>query len=460
MRGRDLRLAMLLCFAWLGCAAARAEETEVSRQPPRPPASPLLRALAQSAGTPVDAVLQQDDSLPARLLALRLLPADPAMTPAVQKLGRLSFLRHLADTPKLGPADAPAVESFFSDLCDEWEAGDHRVDEPLLQAFRHAVSRHPLPALQIRASVRLAAWLWQKSCPIAGHDGACIERYDAWPQCLAARAELTRATKQKYPTADIELVDPCTEGPQFAYRVFPRNQRLASEAQQLLQSTLALAARRKILPQHPDDALADALAHAKFLRLEPHFEAQLAQPRYPGCPTQLDPGMALRLDRDDRTLFKHSAAQTWRWLQQRYGQFKSLRSVHERLYGPVLAFPGTQWEVAAHARIGEMLLDLATQIQGCQGVRVQPNRVSRAAETLVDCGSDDDMFAKPASEHLAECASWPREQGGLSQPVRAFCLDGLRSLIRFERRGLPEFLPPPPTSAPPTLDTAPVAPSL
>ncbi|HNN97434.1 MAG TPA: hypothetical protein PKI03_34435, partial [Pseudomonadota bacterium] len=68
--------------------------------------------------------------------------------------------------------------------------------------------------------------------------------------------------------------------------------------------------------------------------------------------------------------------------------------------------------------------------------------------------------AKPASEHLAECASWPREQGGLSQPVRAFCLDGLRSLIRFERRGLPEFLPPPPTSAPPTLDTAPVAPSL
>lgn len=447
---------MLLCFAWLGCAATGMQETELSRQPVQPAASSLLRALTER--TPSDTVLQKDDSLPARLLALRLLPANPATTPTMKRQARLSFLRQLAETPELGPQDGPAIASFFSDLCDEWESAEGRVDEPLLQGFRHAVSRHPLPVLQIRASVRLAAWLWQESCPITGHDGACIERYDAWPLCQAAQAELVRATKQKYPTAEVELLDPCTSGPQLAYRVFPRHRRLANEAQHLLQSTLAMAARRGIAPQRPDDALADALAHAEFLRLEPHFEAQLAQPRYPGCPAQLDPWMALRHDRADMKLFRRAAAQILHWLQQRYGAPPFIGLVDEQRYAPVLAFPSTQWAAAAHARIAQLLLDLATQLQGCQGVKVRRDPLFRGAVSYGGCGdSDQERIAKLASEHLSECASWPREQGGLSQPVRAFCLDGLRSVERYEWRGLSEFLPPPPTSAPPTLDTAPVA---
>ncbi len=456
-------LCVLLAVELLSCAAMGPADRELCRPMRVPPRGPILGRLSSSAAT-MPTPTSDDDSLPAQLLSLQLLPADPATTPEVRLAAMLRFLRQVAETPSLSPADAQAVERFFDEFLDERDAAAARQFEALLRGFRHALSRHGQPALQLRAMVRLAAWLWEKSCPISGSDGACIERRDVWPACVAARGELLQETRRRNPTAYVDLLDPCTSGPQYGYRVVARKRELAAEAQSLLRSALLLARRARLTPQHPDDALAEALAHAEFLRLEPHFEEQLSQPHWPGSPGRLDPLQPIQRFPGPRRLRERVWSRMKTWLKRRLGVSELFGVVDERRYEPVLAYAQTRWGAAGHARVAQLLIDLAAQMQGCSGVNVSPpppGYPDPAAwphsfrESYPHCGDSPlELLTNSAATHLVECERWLQQAGGGRDPVTDFCREVLPHLKPSEWPVMHELVPPPPAPALP-FDVAP-----
>lgn len=456
-------LCVLLAVELLSCAAMGPADRELCRPMRVPPRGPILGRLSSSAAT-MPTPTSDDDSLPAQLLSLQLLPADPATTPEVRLAAMLRFLRQVAETPSLSPADAQAVERFFDEFLDERDAAAARQFEALLRGFRHALSRHGQPALQLRAMVRLAAWLWEKSCPISGSDGACIERRDVWPACVAARGELLQETRRRNPTAYVDLLDPCTSGPQYGYRVVARKRELAAEAQSLLRSALLLARRARLTPQHPDDALAEALAHAEFLRLEPHFEEQLSQPHWPGSPGRLDPLQPVYSSPQQRRATEQIQARLKRWLRRRFVVPELIGQFSERKYRAVFGYPQTHWATAAHARVGQLLIDLGTQLLGCAGVHMMPPPPgypdpaawpSSFRDAYVNClASPAEDLTEATIAHLGECELRRRGAGGERDPVTDFCREVLPHLKPSEWPVMHELVPPPPAPALP-FDVAP-----
>ncbi len=467
-RGKMCWLTEFLRGAVTGCLVASllssCAATEPEYSPLVRPAHPILWALAQTEQPPHAVVLQQDDSLAAQLAALRLLPADPAATPAARQASMLRFLHQLAEQPELSPPDERAAEEFFVDILDGQDAAAGLADESMLRAFLHALAHHTLPALQVRAMVRLAAWLWQESCPIAGDDGACIQRKNVWPQCQAAQRALLQQTRQRYPNSRVDLLDPCTAGPRYSYAVIPRNPAQASEAQRLLQSALDMARRHHLVPLRPDDDLASALAHAHFLRLEPHFEDQLSQPQWPGSPASIDPLLPvlgpppLGKGSGERVLHRIRG-----WLERRTGVVALFGEVNERLYPWAFIYPQTRWAAAAHARMGQLQLDLATQLVGCQGVTVMPPPPGMSnpgewptlwRDSYVHCGdSIDAPLLERAEDHFRECELRSGMYDSPSEPLTALCREGLSTL---EWPSVHEIRPQP-TSVALTLDRAPIA---
>lgn len=422
----------------LGCEAGRPAPGEVCVATISRPQSPILRRLLAGAADEDRGGPLADDRLSAQLLALQCMPADEQATLATRLSALRKFLRQLSETPELTAEDATAVERFFEEMLDEPDAAMGPHYESLLRGFRHALSRHGLPGLQVRAAVRLSAWLWQRSCPIAGSDGACLERRDVWPACLVAQRELKERTQRRYPLARVELIDPCTSGPQYGYRVVRRYAGLASEAQHLAQAALALAERRALKPEHPDDALAEALAHAEFLRLEPEFERQLSQPQWPGSPGRLDPLQPILYSPIARRTRERVYARLQRWLRRRF-VVEELQGSHiERSYERVLAYPQTRWGAAGQARIGQLLIDLGTQLQGCARVSVlkpppgfwTPGEWSRLfRDAYVHCGDDPlESLSGAAANHLIGCELWLEQAGGRRDAVTDFCREVLPQL--------------------------------
>lgn len=457
-------LSLLMCLGHVGCEATSPADHAACLLPATRPASPLLRLLLHSEAPRPDPQTPADDSLTAQLLAMHVLAMDSAMTPVLRRQAILRFLRQVAETPQLSAEDESAIERFFAEILDETDVASASEFEPLLRGFRHALSRHDLPSLQIRATVRLAAWLWQKSCPVAGSDGACIERRDVWPACVAAQQALLQATRRRLPTKDVDLVDRCSHGPRYGYRVIARNPGLAADAQRLVQSALGEAARLRLRPQDPQDPLTDALAHAQFLRLEPHFEARLSQQHWSGSPGRIDPLQPIYVlppqPRTERRIY----ARMEHWLRQRYGSTEVYSLLDEQLYNPGFDDPQTHWAAAAHSRVGQLLIDLATQLVGCRGILVTappPGFPSSAKwpqarrESYPDCsGSPEERLTDAAANHLRACRRLIDQEGGSTDDVTEFCREALPTLAMREWADtLREIRPLPPSHAP-SLDIA------
>ena len=456
-------LSLLMCLA--GCEATNPADTAACLLPATPPASPFLRLLLHSEAPGPDPQALVDDSLTAQILALHVLAVDSAITPALRRQAVLRFLRQVAETPQLSAEDESAIERFFAEILDETDVASASEFEPLLRGFRHALSRHDLPSLQIRATVRLAAWLWQKSCPVAGSDGACIERRDVWPACVAAQQALLQATRRRFPNQRVDLVDRCSHGPRYSYRVIARNPSMAADAQGLVQRALGEAARLRLRPQDPQDPLTDALAHAQFLRLEPHFEARLSQRHWSGSPGRIDPLQPIYVlppqPRTERRIY----ARMEHWLRQRYGSTEVYSLLDEELYSAVFDAPETHWAAAAHSRVGQLLIDLETQIVGCRGILVTapPPGTPRSAkwpqasrESFLDCGgSPEARLTDAAVSHLRTCRRLIDQEGGATDEVTEFCRESLPSLAISEWADTLREIRPLPSDHAPSLDIAP-----
>jgi hypothetical protein len=136
----------------------------------------------------------------------------------------------------------------------------------------------------------------------------------------------------------------------------------------------------------------------------------------------------------------------------------------ERIYERVLAYPQTHWGAAGQARIGQLLLDLATQLQGCVGVSVLPpppgistpgewSRMFR--DGFVHCSDGPfETLTNLTVEHLSGCELWLQQASGSSDAVTDFCREVLPTLRQVEWPRLHEVVPRP-VEPRPSLDVAP-----
>jgi hypothetical protein len=325
------------------------------------------------------------------------------------------------------PFEVQAAEDFLVDALDLNESVSDEVWQPFMRRYIQAMTSAGQSALRLRAQVRLAAHLWERSCPIAGQDGACIERSRA--ESLCRKASQGRVSELVETRGAKRVREFLCDLPRYVYRVHARNGVLAALAQGLIKDALHYAEGSKLIPQQPGDAIADALAHARFLQAEPYFEAALATTRYPGAPATLDPS---EWDPNNPKELKRAKDQFGRWWEKRLLNLSTLRdqAVLER----PLAYPETRWAIAAHARLGQLFMDITDQITACKPPALPPPPPPGMAASDWEnhfepsgcgCWVGDPPYVQKMNHHLQACSDLSMESL-LDTPQTRFCQEAVQ----------------------------------
>ena len=351
---------------------------------------------------------------------------------------------------------AVAARAFLTLVLEEeaWrQPGDF---EELLRRFVGEFSAVADARSLIRARVMLGIVLWNKSCPIAGDDGACIERKDgrrwvadriAEERAAADRAhEKWRERSSRYRCANRN----------FVYVVHSRNKAVAAEAQSLFSE--ALRGARSM--SNPDENTRHAIGEARFYRAEPNFEAALSDTLPEGLDfTPPDPYSPAAQQRRDKARLSRSIRLFTSWLNRRVrdpetrpsrpSRHDELPSIfgrdpvdHGPAYGPLLP-EGTPAGAASRARAGALFLDLVDQLEIAPVPRsprppegMSEEEFDRAFDGSYDgCGGGIDDRSEPIRRHAMElllaCA---RDPVGLSltDSRLGLCIDGPSALSPAE----------------------------
>lgn len=381
---------------------------------------------------PMDAAaeLEKEGSLASLVKAVLLRRASSAYDViAADDIDRA--IAKLTAARTLTPADAQAAADLLQDVLDLEDRVDEEIWQPRLLRFIRAMTNTGQYALRLRAQVRLAAHLWERSCPVVGQDGACIERMPAAASCTRSKqtrlAELV-ATKGARLQSPLEC-DP----PHYSYRVYARNKTLVDLAQGMLKDSLSQAAAAHVTPQKPGDEVDEALAHARFLLAEPYFEAALANVPYPGSPGVTNPQ---GYDPGNPRERKHAMQQYLRWWKQHAIDRQETLRHREQIESP-LAHPNTAWAVASRSRMAQLFLDAVDQTYGCYQPLIHgpPPRGIKPDDWAKGVGKGycggtfwtDLLFARPTQEYLEKCVESAAELL-IDTPQSRFCSEAAHQI--------------------------------
>lgn len=414
-----MRLSLRIGVSVVGLSALGQGEVAASSPP---------TALRIAARPPLEvaADLEKEGSLAALTRAVILRRAHWASDPGI--LADIERGLALLSAKKVSaPSEVQAAEEFLVDVLDLNELVSDEVWQPFMRRYIQAMASAGQSALRLRAQVRLAAHLWERSCPIAGQDGACIERSRA--ESLCRKAQQSRVSELVETRGAKWLRDFQCDLPRYVYRVHARNGVLAALAQGLIKDVLNHAEVSKLTPQRPGDAVADALAHARFLQAEPYFEAALATPRYPGAPAALDP---FEWDSNKPKAFKLAKDLFTRWWKKRLLNLSTLRN--QAVLERPLAYPETRWATAAHARLGQLFMDITDQLTACTPPALPPPPPPGMAASEWEkhfehsgcgCWVGDPPYVQNMSHHLQACSVLSTESL-LDTPQSRFCQEAVQ----------------------------------
>jgi hypothetical protein len=383
------RLAPWLLIALLSSGTARAAQ-------PDPLDFPARAAALEAAADPSS--LLEAASLRRALGQPELAAADTAR-----------FFAHLAKDPASSAQAASAYLDQLPDLIDPDPGLDTAPERAALRRFLASLPASPAhAALRARAEIRLAARLWDASCTLPVEkrsDVACIQRFDTGdkyqPLTPAERAAFLPRRLPPGPPPEF-----CAVRPSISYVVHPRLPALASEAQSLLARALRRAEALPNSAQSPQ--LQDALAQARFLRAEPHFEAAL---------TRTLPPEYRFLDHVPKHRLRVLNAWFSAWIDSRFvfgtGLREKYKAVTENVDTPWREEPPSPWTLAAHARLAQLHIDFEAQRQRVRLYhRPPPPTGMSVAEwapiyhRFVCTETDEFVCNDPRRDHLVICISY------------------------------------------------------
>lgn len=377
--------------------------------PPSPAASPPLRGwdVEQAA-----LEFEQSGTLPALARATAVRRSLGQLADAERDATR--FYQVLATGPK--DADAAAA-AFLDDALDASIWSDSAAWESELRRFLKTLPKNTSSGIRLRAEVQLAAHLWQRSCPIAGDHGACIQRIDGVAEY---RARLATEREAALRSGRSFQPDPCYEPPLFRFVVHKRDPALAHEAQDLVKRALG---RSRSLSWEPGSPLDDAIAHALFLDSEPHMEAALKRRLPPGFDLYPHHRSGVSAEKAPK-LEAEATRRMIAWMKSRFNLSLSSRTSHvkeEALYDRLRAHPASRWAAAAPARIGLLLFDLEQYVGSFPRVPLEaPPKGWPQYPAEPHCTNIMVPWEEAMQTALAECMDasfgWP-----LEEPITDLC---------------------------------------
>lgn len=365
------------------------------------------------------------------------------------------FFTTLSDTKTAATAES-AAELFLNEIIGELTWPDEAAWESALRRLVAALRLQTSSVVRLRAQLRLADYLWHRSCPMAGTDGACIERLDAAEECLARRRAVIEANKAKKQHLNHCLADP----PLYRYVVHHRLLHLANEAQEIVRTVLRSALLRRP-PSSFGSQLADVQAQALFLQAEPQFETALAQ-RLPVWAVETHDPKDRRYD-SATPLFRSFLSQRLRKSED-HGVFAVREQpVYERIIKSS-SYPGadTRWSIAAAARIAHLALHVQHQVGECMLPSPIPLSQSGSNQTGIQtftggyCHPEDSLWEGTLDSIVSRCHVKEVLQQA-DDPYLHFCLELSDKLKPVENPPAREFYTPAGVAGPLMLTSAPIS---